>query len=355
MALFKRKDSKFWWTKFYFNGSLIQKSTRCTNRRDAATVEGALRTSLAMGLLGINPPKPAPTLKQACDDFLQRVAVEHPNKAETMRRYKCNVKVFLDFFGEKVPCDKITSEMVEQLKHHRATLISPKTKRKLRPITVNHELLTLRMIFNRLVDLDILPKSPARKVKLLDTHITPTRILTIEEQKVYLMACRQPLRDVAVLMIELGMRPSEILNLKRDDVSLEQDFLQVQEGKTKNARRKLPLSTESRKVLEYRLRTAEGENLFPNVKVVGLDQLHNKALKALGIKPFTDDHFVLYSLRHCFASRHTENQTDPITLSELLGHGDLKTLKRYAHPSFEHKTEAIKRVEKMNAKAARKQ
>ena len=198
---------------------------------------------------------------------------------------------------------------------------------------------------------DIMPKSPARKVKLLEAHITPPRILTIDEQNVYLMACAQPLRDVASLMIELGLRPSEILNLKRDDISLRENCLQVQEGKTKNARRKLPLSIESRKVLEYRLQTIEGESLFPNVKVVRLDQLHKKALKALGIKIFTDNYFVLYSLRHCFASRHTENQTDPITLSELLGHGDLKTLKRYAHPSFEHKTQAIKRVEKLNAKA----
>jgi site-specific recombinase XerD len=84
---------------------------------------------------------------------------------------------------------------------------------------------------------------------------------------------------------------------------------------------------------------------------VQLDNLHKKALNAIGIKPFTDDYFVLYSLRHCFASRHAENQTDMVTLSELLGHGDLKTLKRYAHPSFEHKTLAIKRVEKSNAKA----
>ncbi len=84
----------------------------------------------------------------------------------------------------------------------------------------------------------------------------------------FLMACAQPLRDVASLMIELGLRPSEILNLKRNDISLCENYLQVQEGKTKNARRKLPLSIESRKVLEYRLQTIEGECLFPNVKVV---------------------------------------------------------------------------------------
>jgi integrase len=274
-----------------------------------------------------------------------------PNKSETMRRYASNIKVLLSFFGEKVSCDKITSETVERFKHHRATHTSKKTKRKLKAATINHELLTLRMIFNRLVDLDVITKSPARKVKLLDNHITAPRILTFDEQKVYLMACAQPLRDVAVMMIELGLRPSEVLNLKRDDVSLRENYLQVQEGKTKNARRKLPLSIESRKVLEYRLENLEGEKLFLNTKVSHLDKFHTKALKALGIKPFTDEHFVLYSLRHCFASRHTENQTDMITLSELLGHGDLKTLKRYAHPSFEHKSQAIKRVEKLNAEA----
>lgn len=351
MALYKRKNSKFYWMKFTFDGQLIQKSTQVANKRDAQTIESAYRTQLALGKIGIETKEPAPTLKKACDDFLKRVAVEHPGKTETMRRYNSNVKVFLAFFGEKILCDKITSEKVEKFKHYRATHISKKTKRKLKPITVNHELLTLRMIFNRLVDLDVMPKSPARNVKILDAPVTVPRILTIEEQKVYLMACAQPLRDVACLMIEQGLRPSEILNLKRDDISLEQNSLQVQEGKTKNARRKLPLSVESRKVLEYRLRTVEGENLFPQIKVVRLDQLHKKALKALAIKPHTDEYFVLYSLRHCFASRHTENQTDPITLSELLGHGDLKTLKRYAHPSFEHKSEAIKRVEKLNAKA----
>jgi site-specific recombinase XerD len=351
MALYKRPDSKYWWMKFAFCGQIIQRSTKVTNKRDAATIESAYRTQLALGKIGIEPKREAPTLKKACDDFLQRVAVEHPDKAETIRRYNSNVKVFLKFFGEKTACDKITSETVERFKHARATLTSAKTGRKLKPTTVNHELLTLRMIFNRLFDLDILLKNPAGKVKLLDAPPTAPRILTIEEQKVYLMACAEPLRSVAILMIELGLRPSEALNLKRDDISLDQNFLQVQEGKTKNARRKLPLSMISRKVLEYRLQTIEGEKLFPNVKVVNLDQLHSKALNALGIKPFTNDYFVLYSLRHCFASRHTENQTDPITLSELLGHGDLKTLKRYAHPSFDHKIKAIERVEKLNAKA----
>lgn len=87
------------------------------------------------------------------------------------------------------------------------------------------------------------------------------------------------------------------------------------------------------------------------MKIVRPGHPHQRGLKALGIKKFGRDYFTLYELRHCFASRHTENKTDMITLSELLGHGDLKTLKTYAHPSFEHRVSATKRVEESNAKA----
>lgn len=73
----------------------------------------------------------------------------------------------------------------------------------------------------------------------------------------------------------------------------------------------------------------------------------------MDIKKFGKNYFTLYKLRHCFASRHTENKTDMITLSELLGHGDLKTLKTYAQPSFEHKVSAINQVEKIMQKQSK--
>jgi len=69
------------------------------------------------------------------------------------------------------------------------------------------------------------------------------------------MACAQTLCDVAILIIESGLYASEIPDLKRDDIALEQDYLQIQEEKTKNTRRNLPLSIESRKVSGYSLQT----------------------------------------------------------------------------------------------------
>lgn len=45
-----------------------------------------------------------------------------------------------------------------------------------------------------------------------------------------------------------------------------------------------------------------------------------------------------HALRHTFATRCVESGFDVKTLSEILGHADVKTtLNRYIHPSFELK------------------
>ncbi len=41
MGLYKRPNSKFWWMKFTFAGELVQQSTKCKDKRDAAEVEAA--------------------------------------------------------------------------------------------------------------------------------------------------------------------------------------------------------------------------------------------------------------------------------------------------------------------------
>ena len=68
------------------------------------------------------------------------------------------------------------------------------------------------------------------------------RVISWEEEAAYLAAASQPLRDVATLVLETGMRPGEVFRLRKEDVNLELEFLRIPTGKTLFAKRTIPLT-----------------------------------------------------------------------------------------------------------------
>ena len=281
----------------------------------------------------------------SCVFHLRRFSICCDVASPLIRSEALPVTIKLRFFGD-VQMNKITVDTVEKFKIWRSNQKGEKTKRKLEPATINHEIYFLKMLFKRLIESDILVKNPASKVKCFALENEMTRTLSLDEQKLYLLACSQPLQDIAVLMIETGMRPSEVLNLRCQDIHLKNGFLQVREGKTKSARRKIPLLQQAYKVLDFRL-SKETDLLFPNQTINMLSHYHQKAVKRSGIASCR-----LYDLRHTFATLHIENGIDVVTLASLLGHKDLKMIMRYAHPSEQHKQEAVQRLDNRWAKAS---
>lgn len=350
MALYKRPGSKYWWMKFTFAGELVQKSTNVANKRDAQTVESAYRTQLALGKIGIEPKKEVPTFAKATEDFLKWSKVEHSNQLATYKRYYYSSEILKAYFG-KTKADRIKPKDVENYIIWRSSQKSRKTGDYITRETVNHELLTLKIIFNRLIDARILPDNPARKIKQLKSNERQFHVLTYDEEKRYLFACPQPLRDVATLMLETGMRCGEVYRLRRQDVYLEKEYLKIVKGKTKSSVRQLHLPKTSRKILSRRIKKFTGEFLFPqnekdgNPATASLDYQHRTAIKDLKFK------FRLYDCRHTFATRAVESGVDLLVLASLLGHSGLRMVTRYAHPSETHKKDAIKRMENHKAKA----
>lgn len=351
MALYKRPNSKFWWMKFTFDGELIQQSTQVANKRDAATVESAYRTQLALGKIGIEPKVKAPTFNKAVDDFLVWAKIEHAEKSNTFKRYYFSGELLRKYFSNR-NVDRIQKKDIEDFIVWRSGQTSRKTKDFITRETVNNELLTLKIILKRLVESKILRNNPALGVKQLKANERNFHVITGDEEKLYLLAAPQPLQDVAILMLETGMRCGEVYRVRRQDVSLEKGFLQVVKGKTDSSIRQVHLSDRAQEVLRYRIDKFTGENLFPQNDVDGreatltLDRLHLETIKKLKLK------FRLYDARHTFASRAVEDGIDLLVLASILGHSNLKMVMRYAHPSEGFKADAIKKMEiKRKAKA----
>ena len=71
-----------------------------------------------------------------------------------------------------------------------------------------------------------------------------------------------------------------------------------------------------------------------------LNKIHLTTIRRLGFS------FRLYDCRHSFATRALESGVDLLTLAAILGHANLKVVSRYAHPSEDHKADAIRRMQR---------
>jgi integrase len=355
MSIFKRGGT--YWYHFIFNGQHVQKSTKQGNPRTARQIEAAFRTALAKGEVGIVERKKIPLFKAAMADFLTWSEHEHQAHPATYRRYKTSSVALLRHFNQ-APLDKITPDEVERYKTVRlnqTTTVRAKDKRrstgkKLRPATVNRELACLRAVFNHIIKGDVALRNPISKTaaKSLQEDNEQTRVVTYDEQVKYLAHATTTLSDVATLMLGTGMRPEEVYRIRPENVHLDENYLFNPYGKTKAAKRRIKLTTAGKAVLSRRMiacNEAKGTYLFPHATdekrpVPKVNSAHDRAVKDSKVA-----HFRLYDLRHTWATRAVEAGIDLVTLAAMLGHSKINMVLRYAHPTQEHQTKAMERME----------
>ena len=353
MNIYKRTPDGPYWFRFRYRGQEIRRSTEVWNKEDAKDIASAFRTKLVKGELDLNPPEPAPEIPRfdaAMQTFLEWSEQEYTAHPATHRRYVTSSKALLRFFGAK-PLDAINSADVEAFKTSRrkqtkrpAGRARKRTsKAVIKPATINRELALLTHLFSHLSEL-LEGRNPCRKVKKLAEDNEQNRVLTLDEQKRYLMAASQPLRDIAIVMLETGMRPEEVYRIARQNVFVETAYLMNPYGKTKAARRKVWLSDAATTVLRRRLAQCKGEYLFPGRvegrPILKVNAAHTAAVKRSGVAQFR-----LYDLRHTFATRATQAGVDLVTLAAMLGHSKINMVLRYAHPGEEHQLAAVQRMQ----------
>jgi integrase len=255
-----------------FNGEHVQRSTKQGNPRVARQIEAAFRTALAKGEVGITERKKAPGFKAAMRSFLVWSELEYQSHPATSRRYWVSSVALLRHFGDQ-PLDRITSDDVERLKASRAMEYKTvkgeekgerkQTKKRVMPATVNRELACLKALFTQAIKSELVVRNPVSQVGFLAEQNEQTRVLSFDEQARYLAIATQLLRDVATLMLETGMRPEEVYRIRPENVNLAGGFLLNLYGKTKAARRRVPLNSRAKSVLADRMKDLKTTYVFP--------------------------------------------------------------------------------------------
>ena len=206
-------------------------------------------------------------------------------------------------------------------------------------VTRVRKLAAIRKFFVFMEENTILQANPANTVKGARREEKEPHILYKEQYKALLYEASDNLRDYAIIQtfLQTGIRLSELVNLRIDDVDLEHRILTVRQGKGKKDRQ-IPLVDEAVKALRNyaRYRNTElilDDDMFflakngTSMNVSTVKYLVAKYVKKAGIRKKVSVH----TLRHTFGAHKADKNMSLASLQELMGHKKKETTLKYIH------------------------
>lgn len=345
MGLYKR--GKIWWCSITHNGRQHRFSLKTTDKAKAQTVYAQVLLKLKDKNLVFNPEPKEPEKATKVNITFEEFYREHYLKWCYKRQAYYEVKKYL---LNKLPerfkhlkLNEIGIKEIELIQNH--ILENGKSI-----ATCNRYTANIQAALTKAYEWNFISEEKlklARKVKKLKGEKTRLRFLNQEEIQALLANCEPHLYSIVFTAINTGMRKSEILNLKWDNVDLKHGLILLE--KTKNGeRREIPINDPLKQLFKqlFTNRRLDTEYVFVNPdtgkRYIDLKRSFTTACKKAGIRDFR-----FHDLRHTFASQLVMNGVDLKTVQELLGHKDIKMTLRYSHLSQAHKKEAVKNLEKL--------
>ncbi|MHB9024015.1 MAG: tyrosine-type recombinase/integrase [Armatimonadota bacterium] len=250
----------------------------------------------------------------------------------TVDFYRLKIRYLLDAAGDR-PADAITT------KHLRMLIEHYRQKRGWSVGTTNHTITSWKVFFHFLEREEILTTNPARRLDKLKGEQRIPEPFTPDEIQRLLQATSTGfagIRDTAMILVLLdtGVRLSELLGLRLDDVDLGLAQMKVL-GKGRKERM-LPISPVVRRAFVKYL--AHRAALQPDTTALWLcdegteftmwafvNEIRRLATKGqvLGVH--------VHRFRHTFASEYLRQGGNPAYLQRLLGHTTPIMTNRYVH------------------------
>jgi integrase/recombinase XerD len=292
-------------------------------------------------------------------DFLFHCRVEKNLSIHTLKAYKLDLNQFTDYLstnGMIVDIEKIDKHLLRN--YLEKLLETSKIK------TVKRKIATLKALFTYLEFEDRIAVSPFRKMRIkIKEPLQLPGVLTLNEvkalfQSVYRIrkTCKDRtsytyksiVRDIVVLelLFATGVRVSELCNLKRVDVNIDQRYIKVN-GKGSRERVIQVCSMEIIAILK------EYTNLFhllrSNFSYFFINRLGTRLSEQsvrFMIKQYTrlsniNKEVTPHMFRHTFATLLLEEEVDIRYIQQLLGHSTITTTQIYTHITQQKQKEIL--------------
>jgi integrase len=272
----------------------------------------------------------------------------------------------------------LTSRDFDAFRAKRLKSIDKRTKKSIKPSTINRDLDRIRAALNQAVAWRMIDENPAAKIERCVVGDDRVRFLSPDEERRLRAALDQRerrrrgarrrtnawnaargheerdewaddeftdyLAPMTLLAMNTGLRRGELLGLRWESISLPGRVLTVTAATAKSQQqRHVQLNSEACAVLAKWKRDVAARGLvFPGPDGQRMGNIR-KAWEAL-VRSAKIVDFRFHDLRHHFASRLVMSGVDLNTTRELLGHADIDMTTRYAHLSADHKAAAVESI-----------
>ena len=274
------------------------------------------------------------------ENFLTYLTSEKNTAANTIQAYKRDILAFETFVKSRGVGSILASTNSEIVSY----LMYLKNEEKSKA-TVNRKLASLRSYYNYLCKMKIIEENPTDNIKSPKIERKKIEFLTIGEVDKLLSMPNDSLkgiRDRAILEVlyATGIRVTELIELKLDDVNIRMGFVTCsgEHGKA----RIVPMGGLARKALENYIFNDRDKLLKGKVNDIGDSPLFVnhfgekitrqglwKILKEYGKNADMSNKITPQILRNSFAVHMVQNGADIKSLQELLGHEDISATQIY--------------------------
>ena len=207
----------------------------------------------------------------------------------------------------------------------------------------------LSNLYNYAIENDICDKDYAQYIDLTkyskqdkEGKIEKHKIFTEEEINTLWANIDNPTAKVVLMMIYTGVRISELLNIKKTDVHLSEQWFHVTRSKTAAGVRDVPIADKILPLFKEQMQT-EGEHLFSknNLKQYTYIAFKNQYWDKL--PELLETEHLPHDTRHTCVSRLAEKKVEQTIIKKIVGHvGAMSvTEKVYTHYDIKPLLEAV--------------
>jgi site-specific recombinase XerD len=236
---------------------------------------------------------------------------------KTIKTYLSYLKQFLQTQNIKNPYQVSTKQICEFLQNHKFTSISQQNQ-----FTGCLKLFAKLILNKKDIHLSKIerPRSEKKLPKVIDGDYIKERLQKIQNLKH---------RTILTLTYSVGLRVSEIVNLKIEDIDSKRMLIHIKNAKGRKDRI-VPLSQTVLELLrEYYKRFRPNTYLFNGQKT---SQYSIGSCQKI-YKLYIDENSSIHTLRHSSFTNLLENGTDIRIIQNLAGHSNVKTTEIYTHVS----------------------